>query len=232
MKRIISAVLIFLIIGINAFSQQAFEENAAVEETVADEVTADAFEPATPAVRVTFDEGVSYAQVTRVEKLTDRSNFVRENMMIGAYFTTKTVGLPIADLQLDISAYYPIYQAFNGMEQKTRNVMNYAVDSYFAINGTLDTFKYFLITGSLGMHYMYQLTDEWHMHYLGLGITTGIELPISKGWTIVNRNFFSYDNANLGNNKLVQPFYAAYQYHINLGIRYSRRVRNEYSYIK
>ena len=88
-----------------------------------------------------------------------------------------------------------------------------------------------IITGSLGMHYMYQLTDEWHMHYLGLGITTGFELPISAGWTIVNRNFFSYDNANLGPNKLIQPFYASYQYHINLGVRYSRRVRNEYCYI-
>ena len=180
----------------------------------------------------TFDEGVSYAQITRIEKLNDRSNFVRENMLVGGYFTTKTLGLPLADLELDVSAYYPIYQAFNGMPQQTRNVMNFAVDSYFAMQGTITSFKYILITGSLGMHYMYQLTDEWHMHYLGLGGTLGLELPISKGWTIVNRNFFSYDNANLGNNKLVQPFYAAYQYHINLGVRYSRRVHNEYSYIK
>ena len=183
-------------------------------------------------VDVTFDEGVSFAQVTRIEKLDDRSNFVRENLMIGAYFTTRTVGLPLVDLQLDVSAYYPFYQAFNGMQQQPRNVVNYAFDGYLAAYYNYDWFKYVIITGSLGMHYMYQLTDEWYMHYLGLGLSVGLELPVSQGWTIVNRNYFSYDNANLGNNKLIQPFYASYQYHINLGVRYSRRVRNEYSYIK
>ena len=151
--------------------------------------------------------------------------------MIGPYFTVKALGLPVADLQLDISAYYPLYQAFNGMKQQPRNVLNYAIDTYLAMNGTMKKFKYFLLTGSIGMHYMYQLTDEWHMNYLGLGISTGIEFPLSAGWTIVNRNYFSYDNANLGSNKTIQPFYASYQYHINLGVRYSRRVRNEYSYI-
>ena len=179
-----------------------------------------------------FDEGISYCQVTRIEKLSDRSNFVRENMMIGAYFTTQTVGLPMFDLELDVSAYYPFYQAFNGMEQTPRNVLNYAFDGYLAATGTYKKFEYVNLTGSIGMHYMYQLTDEYHMNYLGLGATVGLEFPISQGWTVVNRNFFSYDNANLGKNKLVQPFYGSYQYHINLGVRYSRRVRNTYSYIK
>ena len=179
-----------------------------------------------------FDEGISFCQLTRIEKLEDRSNFVRENLMLGAYFSTQTVGFPVCDLQLDISAYYPFYQAFNGMKQQPKNIINYAFDGYFAIHGTYDRFKYVLITGSLGMHYMYQLTDEYHMHYLGLGGTLGIEFPLSKRWTIVNRNFFSYDNPNLGKNKLVQPFDASYQYHINLGVRYSRRVHNVYSYIK
>ena len=183
-------------------------------------------------VDVVFDEGVSYAQVTRVEKLTDRSNFVRENMMIGAFFTTKTVGLPLVDLELDISAYYPFYQAFNGMEQHPRNVVNYAFDSYFGAYYDYDYFKYVIFSGSLGMHYMYQLTDEWHLNYLGLGLTIGFVLPVSPGWTIINRNFVSLDNPNLGQNKNIQKFEGCYSYHINLGVRYSRRVRNEYSYIK
>ena len=229
---------VFWILLVPAFAEEETVQTEVVQEEVSqtessqDNILKEAYEPVKPSVHITFDEGASYAQITRVEKLTDRSNFVRENMMIGAYFTTRTVGMPVADLQLDISAYYPIYQAFNGMEQQPRNVLNYAVDAYLAINGTFDKLKYVLITGSIGMHYMYQLTDEWHMNYLGLGGTLGIELPVSKGWTIVNRNFVSYDNANLGPNKTIQPFYASYQYHINLGVRYSRRVRNEYSYIK
>ena len=83
-------------------------------------------------VKVVFEEGLSYAQVTRVEALLDRSNFVRENMMIGAFFSTKTVGLPLVDFKLDISAYYPFYQAFNGMQQHPKNVVNYAFDGYLA----------------------------------------------------------------------------------------------------
>ena len=179
-----------------------------------------------------FDEGISFCQVTRIEKLEDRSNFVRENMMLGAYFSTQTFGLPLCEVQLDVSAYYPFYQAFNGMKQVPKNVLNYALDGYLALKIDYDAFKYVIFTGSLGMHYMYQLTDEWHMHYLGLGLTTGFELPVSKSWTIVNRNLFSYDDANLGTNKLMQRFRASYQYHINLGVRYSRRVHNEYSYIR
>ena len=180
---------------------------------------------------LTFDEGLSYAQVTRIEKLEDRSNFVRENMMAGAYFSMQTHGLPDFNFQLDISAYYPFYQAFNGMKQKTKNILNYALDGYLSTYYVYKKIKYINLTGSIGMHYMYQLTDEWHMHYLGLGGTLGLELPVSSRWTIVNRNFFAYDNANLGKNKTIQPFRASYQYHINLGVRYSRRVLNEYSYV-
>ena len=228
MKRcLLILTVIFLFAGLTfcqeevelASSEEFFSEDVATEEVFPNKI------------HFTFDEGGSFVQLTRVEKLSDRSNFVRENMMIGPYFTVKALGLPIADLQLDISAYYPLYQAFNGMEQQPRNVLNYALDTYLALNGTIDKFKYVLLTGSIGMHYMYQLTDEWHMNYLGLGISAGIELPVSAGWTIVNRNYFSYDNANLGSNKIIQPFYAAYQYHINLGVRYSRRIRNEYSCI-
>ena len=50
-----------------------------------------------------FDEGISFCQVSRIEKLSDRSNFVRENMMIGAYFTTQTVGLPTTVLPSNTS---------------------------------------------------------------------------------------------------------------------------------
>jgi len=182
--------------------------------------------------KLVFDEGVSYCQLTRIENLSSRSNFVRENMMIGAYFSTQTIGLPDFNFELDLSAYYPFYQAFNGMQQTPKNIMNYALDGYLALYGHYKKFKYVIISGSLGMHYMYQLTDEWHMHYLGLGTSLGLELPLSKRWTIVNRNFLSYDNANLGKNKNIQPFYGAYQYHINLGVRYSRKQLNTYSYIK
>ncbi len=182
--------------------------------------------------KIIFDEGVSYAQVTRIEKMENRSNFVRENMMAGAYFSVQTLGLPIVDFELDVSAYYPFYQAFNGMKQKTHNIINYAFDGFFGAQKTFKQFKYVYINCAVGMHYMYQLTDEYHMNYLGIGCELGFELPLLPRWTIVNRNYISYDNANLGSNKLIQKFDAAYNYHFDLGVRYTKRVPNEYPYIK
>ena len=182
--------------------------------------------------KIIFDEGVSYAQVTRIEQLDNRSNFVRENKMLGAYFTTQTIGLPIVDFELDIHAYYPFYYTFNGMKQKTHNIINYSFDGFLGAQKTFKQFKYVYINCAAGMHYMYQLTDEYHMHYLGLGGELGLEFPLLPRWTIVNRNFISYDNANLGTNKLIQKFDASYQYRFDLGVRYTRRVHNEYPYIK
>lgn len=179
-----------------------------------------------------FNEGVSYAQLTRIEVMENRSNFVRENMMIGAYFTVETSDLSFFDLIFTFSAYYPFYQAFNGMEQKVKNIFAYAVDSYIGTIITYDKLDYVILNFTLGMHYMYQLTDEYHMNYLGIGGSIGIDFPISKSWTIVETNFFSYDNPNLGANKKVQPFDASYQFHINIGVRYSGTVLNKYSYIK
>lgn len=182
--------------------------------------------------KIIFDEGLSYSQVTRIEKMENRSNFVRENMMIGAYFSAQTTELPLVDFELDIGAYYPFYQAFNGMKQEPKNMLNYSLDGFFGVQKTFKQLKYIYINTALGLHYMYQLTDEYHMHYVGIGAELGCEWPITQNWTLINRNFISYDNANLGTNKNVQPFDAAYHYSIDLGVRYTKRVHNDFPYFK
>lgn len=182
--------------------------------------------------KIIFDEGLSYSQVTRIEKMDNRSNFVRENMMIGAYFSAQTTGLPLVDFELDIGAYYPFYQAFNGMKQNPKNMLNYSLDGFFGVQKTFKQLKYIYINTAIGMHYMYQLTDEYHMHYLGIGAEVGCEWPITQNWTLINRNFVSFDNANLGSNKNIQPFDAAYHYSIDLGVRYTKRVQNDFPYFK
>lgn len=179
-----------------------------------------------------FNEGISFAQLTRIEVIENRSNFVRENMMIGAFVNCKTDNFWLLDLELQLAAYYPFYSAFNGMEQFPKNMLNYALDMFFGAVYSFDDFKYVLIDTSLGMHFMYQLTDEYHMCYLGLGFQGTLEFPLTKNWTIINNYFFSYDNANLGSNSKVQLFDASYQYHIEIGVRYSKSVPNQYYYIQ
>lgn len=178
-----------------------------------------------------FNEGVSFAQITRIEVMETRSNFVRENYLIGAFVNCKTDDFWLFDLELQLSAYYPFKTTFNGMQQFPKNQLNYAFDMFFGAVYSYDTFKYVLLDASLGLHYMYQLTDEYHLNYVGLGFQGTLEFPIAKKWTIINNYFFSYDNANLGSNRKVQLFDASYQYHIELGVRYSKKVTNEYYYL-
>lgn len=182
-------------------------------------------------LNLSFNEGVSFAQITRIEVMKNRSNFVRENFLIGAFVNAKTDELYFLDLILQMSFYYPFRNHFNGMQQFSKNQLNYAYDLFFGAVYSFDKLKYVLIDTSLGLHYMYQLTDEYHLNYVGLGFQNTLEFPLSKKWSIVNNYFFSYDNPNLGSNKKVQPFDASYQYHIDLGVRFSSKVQNSYSYI-
>lgn len=182
-------------------------------------------------LNLTFQEGASYGQITRIEKMENRSNLVKETFLAGAFFNMKTNDLWIVDFTLQVNAFYPFYNAFNGMHQFTKNKLLYAVDSYFGAVYSIKKFKYVNIDISFGMHYMYQLTDEYHMNYIGLGTLDTLEFPLTKRWSIINNYFFSYDNPNLGSNKLVQPFNASYQYHIDLGVRYSKKVENQFYYI-
>ena len=184
-----------------------------------------------PKLNLLFDQGISYCQLTRIEKQAERSNFVRENLMAGAYFNVQTVDLSFFDFEFELSAYYPFYQSFNGMKQKPKNMFNYAIDTYTGVVITEDFFKMIIFDLSLGMHYMYQLTDEYHMHYLGLGTEAGFMLPITKNWSIIERNFITFDNANLGTNKNIQPFDGSFQYHFNIGFSYSKKVLNKYYYV-
>lgn len=184
-----------------------------------------------PAFKLVFTEGASFNQLTRIEVMEKTNNFVRETFLAGAFVNLQTVDLWFLDFQLQLGAYYPFYNTFNGMKQIPKNILNYAFDMYFGAVYSTDFLKYAVIDLSLGLHYMYQLTDEYHMNYVGLGTYNTIRFPISSGWSLVNSYFFSFDNPNLGTNAKVQPFNGSYQYHIDLGVRYSRKARNSYSFI-
>lgn len=253
MKRLLSFLLILLALS-PLFAQEAAETVTPEETNIIVDVPATPAETAPsngmeqhektkknpfsflttfikPDFAISFNEGISYGQITRIEKMENRSNFVRENFLIGAFVNAKTDNLSPIDAVLQISAYYPYYQAFNGMRQYPKNVISYAFDGYLGAVYSFDQLRYVLFDVSIGMHYMYQLTDEYHMNYLGLGTLNTIELPITKNWSVINNYFFSFDNANLGSNKKVQKFDASYQYHIDLGVRYSRKALNSYYYI-
>lgn len=178
-----------------------------------------------------FNEGISYTFVTRIEKQDDRSNFVYEDHLIGAFFTLQTENMRPANSIITVKAFYPFSHGFNGVSQNAKQVILYAVDLFAGPMLQTDMWKYVRIHFAAGLHYMYQLSDAYHLHYLGAGVLAGAELPIARHWTIIANGTFTLDNPNFGTNKLVQPFTYSWQYHLDVGVRYSKKSSNQFSYI-
>lgn len=179
--------------------------------------------------RLLYDYGVSFGQITRIEKMSGRSNFVRENFLIGLYLDVQTVNIPKFDnlnFMFQVSAYYPFYNTFNGMKQFPKQVILYAFDGFLAPVYQIDFIHWVKFDVALGIHYMYQLTDEYHMNYLGIGAQATVECPLSRRFTLFTSYFFALDNPNLGTNQKIQPFDISYQYHVNLGVRYCKKHQN------
>ncbi len=180
---------------------------------------------------VMFDEGFTFAQVTRLELQEGRSNFVWEDNMVGAYFGMQTVNIQPADSMVRIAALYPFSHAFNDVEQVAKQTILYAFDLFAGPVFRGDFWKYVRLNFAVGLHYMYQLSDEYHYNYLGLGMVCGFEYPIAQHWTILTDAMFTLDYPNLGSNSVIQPFDYSWQYHASLGVRYSKKGKNTYSYI-
>lgn len=248
MKKYLLIILSIFIFTTSIFSQnttqktsdeqtQISEENSQLFETMNDEQQTLQIHPVTGFPEIIdkpflmFNEGVAFSQINRIEKQENRSNFVREDYLIGMFFAMQTENMQPLNSLLKVSAYYPFYHTFNGMQQFPKQLLLYSFDLFAAPIFQTDMWKYVRLKFATGLHYNYQLTDEYHMHYLGLGLLTGAELPLSKYWTIVLDGTFTYDYPNLGTNRKVQPFNYSWQYHLDLGFRFSKKNPNKYSYI-
>lgn len=181
---------------------------------------------------VMFNEGIALAQVTRIQTVSGRSNFVWQNDMIGAFFQIQTRNMKPLNSVIRTSVFYPFYNKFNEVKQFPKQTILYAFDLFAGPILETDMWKYVRLKFGLGLHYMYQLSDEYHLNYLGGGALAGLELPIEPRWTILLDGTFSFDYPNLGTNRLVQPYDYSWQYQLNLGVRYSVKGKNRYSYIR
>ena len=178
-----------------------------------------------------FDEGITWASITRLEKQEKCSNFVWNDNLVGAYFGFQTKNIQPTDSIVRIAAFYPYAHYFNDVEQTAKQTILYAFDLFAGPLFRADMWKYVGLNFAFGLHYMYQLSDEYHYNYLGLGLLAGTEYPIASCWTVLLDGMFTLDYPNLGSNKVVLPFDYSWQYHFNLGVRYSKKGRNSYSYI-
>jgi len=233
-KSILLLVLASLLIPVFAQEENQNQKSA---ETASSDLNVE-LDPVTgfPVIKkkpfVCFNEGISYTNVNRYIKNDTRSNYMWTDHMIGAFFEVQSVNMKPCNSLISVSAYYPFKHYFNKVEQIPKQTILYAFDLYAGPFFEADMWKYVQFKFGAGLHYMYQLSDEWHLNYLGAGAMITTELPIAWHWTGIINGKVTLDNANLGTNKLMQPYDYSWQYGVSIGVRYSRKHANEYSYIR
>jgi hypothetical protein len=188
--------------------------------------------PARPKYPFVFSEGAAASWLTRIIKQTGRSNFVFGDFLPGLYFSTKIARAGLFTPMIRVAAYYPLQSTFNKMPQPPKVPLHYAADLFIAPNFELNMFKYARINLAPGPHLFFLNSERWNYLNLGLAGLAGVELPLTKGWTILINGMVSLDNGNLGANRDMEPFDIVYQYQVDFGVRYSKKAPNEFSYIR
>lgn len=182
-------------------------------------------------VFVVYNEGFAASWVTRIITQETRSNFVWQDTLLGAYFSIHTRNLRPFDITVRLSAYYPLVSTFNKHPQSAATPLHFALDLYAAPILHLSIWDYVFVNLSAGPHFFFQNADRWNYIHLGMGALVGFELPVARRWTILIDGMASLDYGNLGANSTLEPFDHVWQYQVSLGVRYSKKGENRYSYI-
>ena len=102
MKKLISITFLLLIINGFIFSQSKTENISNKNELINPKT---GFPEITQKPFIVFNEGLSAGIINRIEKQDSRSNFVRENYLIGAYFEMQTENMKPINSLVKVTAY-------------------------------------------------------------------------------------------------------------------------------
>jgi hypothetical protein len=221
MKKVLALTgytLLALLIAAGAFAQE--EETSLPVEAAADDGKR---------LYLLFSEGTACSWLTRIIKQTGRSNFVFEDFFPGLYFrmdlhTTKNI-MPM----VRIAALYPLVSTFNKFPQKPKTPLHFGADMNLGVNFNILEFDLFRLNAGPALHLFFLNSERWNYFNMGAAAFVGMELPLTEGWTIICNGLASLDNGNLGANRVMEPFDIAYQYQVDVGVRYSKIQRNKTS---
>jgi hypothetical protein len=176
-----------------------------------------------------FSEGLTCSWLTRIIKQTGRSNFVFEDFLPGLYsrvdLHTKTIFTPM----VRIAALYPAISTFNKFPQNPKVPLHFGVDMNLGLNFDILDLKYFRLNAGPAMHMFFLNSERWNYFEMGAALFVGMELPLTRRWTLICNGYASLDNGNLGGNSNLEPFDIAYQYQLDIGVRYSKKLENRTS---
>jgi hypothetical protein len=173
-----------------------------------------------------FSEGAASSWLTRIIKQSERSNFVFKDFMLGIY---TRVDMHIEDFitpMARLAVFYPLETTFNKYPQKPKTPLHIGMDMNLGVNFDILDFPYFRLNAGPAFHLFFLNSDRWNYFELGMAAFTGMELLISERWTLVCGFFASLDNGNFGSNRDMEPFDIVYQYQVDIGVRYSKKLKN------
>ena len=182
--------------------------------------------------------GASWSSVTRIQKQSGRSNFVWNDQLVGAFYEWTTNNFLIMGHYVNVNlfarhgVYYPLSYTFNKVKQVPVQTILYGFDLFTGVKFSLNVHDWATLSAKPGAHAYYQLHDKWHYVHIGAGLGLEAEFPISSRWSFNIGGIWTWDNANLGSNRKMQPFDFAWQYQAQLGFRYSSKKLNPKSFIK
>ncbi|MCL2042707.1 MAG: hypothetical protein FWG89_01060 [Treponema sp.] len=173
-----------------------------------------------------FEEGLTASWLTRIIRQTERSNFVFRDFLPGLYFRTDLHNLPYVTPMVRLAVYYPLISTFNNFPQKPNTPLHYAADLTTGLHFRLFDFRFLRLNMGPALHVFFLNSDRWNYLNIGGAAFAGLEAPVSRNWTIIANGFVSLDNGNAGANRSMEPFDIVYQYQIDLGVRYSKKIQN------
>jgi len=176
---------------------------------------------------VVFSEGATCSWLTRIIKQTGRSNFVFNDFLPGLYFRMDMENIKYVNPMIRLVALYPMTSTFNKFPQKPKTPLHIGADMVVGARFDILNLKYFRLNVGPGAHLFFLNSDRWNYFELGGAAFVGMELPLSKRWTLLFNGFASIDYGNLGANRLIEPFDICYQYQIDIGVRYSKKLENK-----
>jgi hypothetical protein len=175
---------------------------------------------------VVFSEGAAASWLTRIIYQTDRSNFVFDDFLTGLYFRVDLHNIKYISPMAKFTLYYPLLSSFNNFPQLPKTPLHLGADLNMGLKFDIFDFNYVRINAGPAVHLFFLNSDRWNYLDLGVVAFAGIEVPITERWTFVSNFFASLDYANLGTNRQMEPFDMAYQYQIDIGVRYTKKLKN------
>lgn len=182
-----------------------------------------------PKFNVIHNWGLAYTQVTRIQKQTERSNFVWREDLVGAFYSAQTVNLPV-NFIAKVSAFYPLSTTFNFVPQVSKQVLLYGFDFNAGPVWTFPIGQIMNVSVAPIINLRYQMDDNFHKFDLGGGVIAGMEFPFSRYFTMMLNGEFTYDFGNLGTNANMRNYDSVYSYGAQLGFRISKKSPNSFYY--